>query len=792
MANSLISPETLSTAVSASTHSAPLPQLSSHSAPPPSYELQAIEDHPTDQDSGREFSLPPVDRGKDAWLCLMGGFFLEVMVWGFPFSFGVFQEYYTTHEPFRQGASSISLIGSCCMGIMYLASPFSLLILQRWPHTCRFSSLIGLVVASIGIVSSSFATRAWQLILTQGILYAIGACMLYYPILLFIDEWFVHKKGLAFGAGSGVAGVVFPFVIKSALSRFSFQTTMWAWTVLLIILVGPFLPFVKPRVRLSSAHSPRPQRLSFKFLRSREFLIFQVGNILQSLGYFAPSLYLPTYARSVLGDSGLGTTAPVTSMNAGTVIGFLFMGLLIDRWHVANVLFLAALATAVGVFVIWGFSVSLPPLCIFALSYGVFAGSSSATWPGIVKAVRQTDEAAPAGFVMGLLAAGRGIGSIACGPISEALIQGEWPWTGKPLAMGFQRHRPQKDYRIWPQGFYFLTTNIWDDSTWSDPVYFDQVGFDQDLFWDDDGIVYLSSTYRKLEPTPGANLKDFAIHICTVDLTTGHSTSGPKLIRESPSGVAEGSHIVKRGSYWYLFTAEGGTKSRHCEWVDRSAVGPFGPWEIGPHNPLWRNGVEDDVQNTGHADLLEAIQGKWWAVLLGVRPVRKGDKWEDSVFDTPVTTDYSLTERPNYMRIYGGSYNLSVPACSTLFFRKQSHHFCTWETQVSFQPTTTQTEAGTVVWWNYFTHSSLGVRKHHNSRILRFQPPEGQMVELVLDETSDVILIVECGHQYRFGYCQGTNSRVIWIGAISNEAATKAPPIGAAFTGMMLGLYAFK
>lgn len=238
-------------------------------------------------------------------------------------------------------------------------------------------------------------------------------------------------------AGSGVAGVVFPFLIKFGLSNFSFRTTIRAWAVIMVLLVGPFLPFVKPRVPVAGTHAPRPQQISFKFLRSKVFLIFQIGNLLQSLGYFAPSLYLPTYARMVVGESGIGTTAPVTSMNAGMVIGFLLIGLLIDRWHVANVLFLAAVGTAFGVFVVWGLSISLPPLCIFALLYGVFAGSSSATWPGIVKAVRQADEAAPTGIVMGILAAGRGIGSIACGPISQALIQENWPWTGKSAAMGY-------------------------------------------------------------------------------------------------------------------------------------------------------------------------------------------------------------------------------------------------------------------------------------------------------------------------------------------------------------------
>lgn len=80
-----------------------------------------------------------------------------------------------------------------------MASPFNLFILQRWPHLCRTSSLIGLGLAIIGVVSSSFATKVWQLALTQGIMYGLGACMLYYPIFLFLDEWFVRRKGLAFG-----------------------------------------------------------------------------------------------------------------------------------------------------------------------------------------------------------------------------------------------------------------------------------------------------------------------------------------------------------------------------------------------------------------------------------------------------------------------------------------------------------------------------------------------------------------------------------------------------------------
>ena len=62
----------------------------------------------------------------------------------------------------------------------------------------------------------------------------------------------------------------------------------------------------------------------------------------------------------------------------------------------------------------------------------------------------------------------------------------------------------------------------------------------------------------------------------------------------------------------------------------RSGVGPLGPWELGPKNPLWYNGTEEEVQNTGHADVFMDANGDWWAVFLGVRPRLVNNKWIES------------------------------------------------------------------------------------------------------------------------------------------------------------------
>lgn len=99
------------------------------------------------------------------------------------------------------------------------------------------------------------------------------------------------------------------------------------------------------------------------------------------------------------------------------------------------------------------------------------------------------------------------------------------------------------------------------------------------------------------------------------------------MARASPGGLAEGSHLLTRGGWYYLLTAEGGTEAGHQEWVFRSRRGVYGPWE-GQGRPLWYNGPGGEVQRTGHADVFEDGEGRWWAVLLGVRPLRGGDgRW---------------------------------------------------------------------------------------------------------------------------------------------------------------------
>ncbi|CAK7210018.1 hypothetical protein SBRCBS47491_000628 [Sporothrix bragantina] len=414
----------------------------------------------------------------------------------------------------------------------------------------------------------------------------------------------------------------------------------------------------------------------------------------------------------------------------------------------------------------------------------------------------------------------------------------------------FARFCPQQNMRLFPRGFCVKTTNIWDDAAWSDPVYFDVAGFDQDLFWDN-GRVYLCTTHPKVDrpaDAPPSRL-DFAIHLCEVDLATGRSLSPAVMLRDSNVGscIAEGSHLYRRGPYYYLLVAEGGTGMSHSESVYRSIEGVRGPWEPSPGNPILKSqGEGDDVQNTGHVDLVEDAQGHWWAVLLGVRPLQGVDgatrmsvfgretflvpvtwvddwpvinhnkkvclgldsdssesqDWQDDFSTSTLSLgwyrkNYTLLTNPPRVRLHGGPYNLSSPGCPNLLLRKQQHRAGLWTAQLSFCPTNAYEEAGTVVYWNYTTYSSIGVclSKTTRERVVRFQSPDGEATEHPLGGDDTVLLFIQCNEDgYKLGFLgvsEDSGEQIQWLGSVDSEAMTREPPVGMAFSGMLLGIYAF-
>lgn len=115
----------------------------------------------------------------------------------------------------------------------------------------------------------------------------------------------------------------------------------------------------------------------------------------------------------------------------------------------------------------------------------------------------------------------------------------------------------------------------------------------------------------------------------------------------------EGPKIVRRGEYYYMVTAVGGTAgppTGHMVIMARS-TSIDGPWENYPGNPVIRTeSVEEKWWSRGHATLFEGPGGEWWMIYhgyengywtLGRQALLEPVEWTDDGWLRPLGGDLS-------------------------------------------------------------------------------------------------------------------------------------------------------
>ncbi|NRF37789.1 family 43 glycosylhydrolase [Pedobacter foliorum] len=79
----------------------------------------------------------------------------------------------------------------------------------------------------------------------------------------------------------------------------------------------------------------------------------------------------------------------------------------------------------------------------------------------------------------------------------------------------------------------------------------------------------------------------------------------------------EGPKLIKRGEYYYLTTAEGGTAGPETGHMVISARSKSlsGPWENSPYNPIIRTTKQSEKwKSKGHGTLFDDAKGNWWMI----------------------------------------------------------------------------------------------------------------------------------------------------------------------------------
>jgi xylan 1,4-beta-xylosidase len=374
---------------------------------------------------------------------------------------------------------------------------------------------------------------------------------------------------------------------------------------------------------------------------------------------------------------------------------------------------------------------------------------------------------------------------------------------------------------------------------WSEPQWLDGDGFDPSLTFAE-GRVYLTWAGS------GRDAEHPFVYQRELD-----SARKARVIWRGTGGVwTEGPHLFRRGGWWYLVTAEGGTSYDHAVVVAR-ARGPYGPFRASPHGPLLthRDRPRDPIQAAGHADLVELEDGTTWAVLLAVRPSAgrhhhlgretflapvewREDGWPRMAplelrldaptlpsghvrddggllrFDrttlpsgwlfvrNPVRGGWSLRERPGFLRLKGNAATLADTASPALVCRRQQHLDVTVRTRLRFEPRAANEQAGLCVRASEEFHVALVVTRGERGReLLLVRTLAGRTTTIGRSPLGPGAVTLELRATAReYGFAGGSGRTLVELGRVPTRSLSAETILARTgrphFTGAVVGLYA--
>jgi predicted MFS family arabinose efflux permease len=253
---------------------------------------------------------------------------------------------------------------------MLIAPLVTILTRKFGTHVIMF---IGMILQCAGFISASFATRIWQLHISQGVLIGMGIGFLYIPALPILSQWFVKRRSLANGisaAGSGVGGAAFTWGTEAIIQRWGIS---WALRITgIIALVAQFVAISVIRDRNQAI---KPSQLGFdtKLLRRYEVILLLAWAFTSMFGYVVLLFSLSDFALSI-GLSRAQATDIIGLLNVGTAVGRPFIGILGDRWSRVDTAGALTLLCGLSCFAFWIPATSYGLTVFFAILCGAILG----------------------------------------------------------------------------------------------------------------------------------------------------------------------------------------------------------------------------------------------------------------------------------------------------------------------------------------------------------------------------------------------------------------------------------
>lgn len=241
--------------------------------------------------------------GLYGYVIIFEGFVSSISTDGSLYSFGIFFSEYV--RDFGSSLATTSWIGST-------AASCHTLFAFHVGYLCdlygfRVVMLIGALLSGISYLISSYCNTIWQLILSQGILYGIGASFAFNSGLPIVGQWFSKRRGFAFGiagSGSGIGQFIFSLLTGYFISEYGWRLALRYLALIIggsLLLCALMMRNIHVKDEISrNTPKVRPNLLKslMELCNDRYFFLLYVGYVFVSFGFSMPYAYIPIYAQT--------------------------------------------------------------------------------------------------------------------------------------------------------------------------------------------------------------------------------------------------------------------------------------------------------------------------------------------------------------------------------------------------------------------------------------------------------------------------------------------------------------
>ncbi|KAI0040035.1 MFS general substrate transporter [Auriscalpium vulgare] len=389
----------------------------------------------TVRDSEESTVTSPAPRGVHggvrAWMTLLGAWLAIASTFGYTYSFGIYQDFYTRSH--AASATRVSWIGSTQLFLLIAMG----LPAGKLHDLGHFRVVVGvgslLFTFSLFMVSLAHPDKYYELFLSQGIGMGIGAGLVYIPVLAVQSDHWGPRRTLAMGVASSglpVGGTFFPIMLNQLLHHgvsYAWSVRASAFLALGMLLAANALMTSYPRPPPTKSQQ-QPAGIK-ALLTDAPYMFVAIGGLFMNWGVYFPYFYLQLYTI-LHGMDPTFAFYTLTILNGAAIPGRILPNLLAQRYGPMNVFTASAFLCAILAWAFFG-AKSVAGVVVFAVIYGFFAGA----WFSLLSPVfsNMSKSERELGVRMGLAFALSSVAALTGTPIDGKLLGSTFPWS-KPIA----------------------------------------------------------------------------------------------------------------------------------------------------------------------------------------------------------------------------------------------------------------------------------------------------------------------------------------------------------------------